>query len=451
MKGANYKARLVARGFEEYAENIQSDSPTIGKSAMRLLLVVAGAVGWLVKTTDIKSAFLQGREIQREIFIKPPKEENLPSNKVWKLRRCLYGLNDAALQFYLSVNAELKRVGCVQSPLDPSLFYSHDKDGSLSGILVSHIDDFLHCGSQLFDKHIMEEVRKRFLAGKLEEKNFTYVGFEILQDEDGITIDQSGYIDNLNVISLPNERLKNKSDALTSEELTSYRSAIGKLNWIVQGTRPDIAIDLLMSAMKFQNGTVEDIMTLNKIIKKVKLDRCTIRYQNMGSPDKWKLVLFSDASFANLPDGTSSAMAYILFVVSPQAVCPISWVSKKIRRVVKSTLAAETLALQEGLEESIYMSKMLNDLFPKLKFPVTAKVDCKDLVEGVYSTKPVTSKQLRIDMAYIKQCIADKIVDSINWVDTKDQLADSMTKKGSSSERLLQIFQSGRGDVVFQC
>ena len=111
-----------------------------------------------------------------------------------------------------------------------------------------------------------------------------------------------------------------------------------------------------MASMKFQNGTVDDVITLNKIIKKVKMEKCIIRYNNLGHPENWKLSLFSDAAFANLPDGVSSAIAYIVFLVTSQAVCHISWVSKKIRRVVKSTLAAEAIALQKGLEDSIIVS-----------------------------------------------------------------------------------------------
>jgi len=54
------KARLVARGFEEL-EIIQSDSPTISKSVMRVFLSICTRLEWTVRTTDIKSAFLQGQ------------------------------------------------------------------------------------------------------------------------------------------------------------------------------------------------------------------------------------------------------------------------------------------------------------------------------------------------------------------------------------------------------
>ena len=69
-KDRNTKARLVVRGFEEKDLDIPRDSPTVGKGAIRLFLSVAALQKWTVKTTGIKSAFLQGKELDRYIYIK---------------------------------------------------------------------------------------------------------------------------------------------------------------------------------------------------------------------------------------------------------------------------------------------------------------------------------------------------------------------------------------------
>ena len=42
---------------------------------------------------DIRSTFLQGQPINREIFLKPPKEAG--TDKLWKLSIIVYGLCDA--------------------------------------------------------------------------------------------------------------------------------------------------------------------------------------------------------------------------------------------------------------------------------------------------------------------------------------------------------------------
>ena len=64
------RARLVARGYEENTDT-RTDLPTIMKSSFRTFLTIASSKQWTIKTTDIKSAFLQGAAILRYIFIKP--------------------------------------------------------------------------------------------------------------------------------------------------------------------------------------------------------------------------------------------------------------------------------------------------------------------------------------------------------------------------------------------
>ena len=54
--------------------DIQSDSLTVAKSTKRIVLLLATSNNWTIKTTDIKSAFLQGGSLERTVFIKPPKE-----------------------------------------------------------------------------------------------------------------------------------------------------------------------------------------------------------------------------------------------------------------------------------------------------------------------------------------------------------------------------------------
>ena len=41
----------------------------------------------------MKTAFLQGKKIERGVYIRPLKEA--ATKKVWKLQKCVYGLGDA--------------------------------------------------------------------------------------------------------------------------------------------------------------------------------------------------------------------------------------------------------------------------------------------------------------------------------------------------------------------
>ena len=86
-------------------------------------------------------------------------------------------------------------------------------------------------------------------------------------------------------------------------------------------------------------------------------------FPDLGSFSEWRLVVFSDASFANLPDKISSCFAYIVLLVGADGrCCPVSWKANKIKRVCRSTLAAETMALIEGLEECLYLKHLLCEI-----------------------------------------------------------------------------------------
>ena len=86
---------------------MSSDSPSIGKGAIRIFLSIWLSHNWIVQTTDMKSVFLQGKELKQDVYLKPPKGSNTPNGIIWKLKHCLYRFKDGARQFYLSAKEEL--------------------------------------------------------------------------------------------------------------------------------------------------------------------------------------------------------------------------------------------------------------------------------------------------------------------------------------------------------
>ena len=442
-KGEETRARLVARGFEEEAD-IPKDSPTVSKDSMRVFLAIAAHKGWSVKTTDIKSAFLQGKTLDRDVFITPPIEANVESGYLWKLKKCLYGLNDAARQFYESVLETLKSLKCRQSVHDPALFY-YRQNGCLQGMIVTHIDDFLHCGESIFDSEVMGELRSRFVAGRLEECDFSYVGFGIQQTGNGIVMNQEAYLDNIEIPSVSKQRaLMPRTESLTSAEYTIFRGIVGKLNWISHGTRPDLAFDTVTLSMKFKAADLGDLLQAIKCIKKSTMEPTTVSFPSLATPDSWRIIVFSDASHANLVDGVSNMGAHVVFLVDKDRnMCPLGWSGNKIKRVVRSTLAAETLSMVEATEHALYLRETLKELLP-YDLPITAIVDNKSLVESVNSTKLVDDKRLRIDLATVKELLKRGELAHIKWCPGEFQIANCMTKKGASSRDLLRLLNTGK-------
>ena len=69
---AETKARHVARGFEEDTSAVTKDSPTCAKEYVRVLLAIASSKSWICHFVDVKAAYLQGKKIEREVYLIPP-------------------------------------------------------------------------------------------------------------------------------------------------------------------------------------------------------------------------------------------------------------------------------------------------------------------------------------------------------------------------------------------
>ena len=449
-KNGQTKARLVVRGFEEEFL-MQSDSPTVGKGTMRIFLTLASIHNWTVKTTDIKSAFLQGQEIKRDVYIKPPKEYENAKGVIWKLRHGLYGLKDGARQFYLSVKEEVQRLGCQISKMDPAMFFLY-KNGKLSGIICCHVDDFLHAGDESLET-IMISLRKRFVAGKVEEGNFDYVGFRVMQQPREIFLDQSRYVGSINSQTFDTKRMQQKEDKLTAEEQSVYRQVIGKINWAVQGTRPDIAFELIDLSTKLKQATVGDLSRAVKTVNRLKDVRSIISFPRLSrNVSDWRIVIFTDASLCNINSGTGSTAAYVVWLADKEGkCCPLDWHANKIKRVVRSTIAAEALSLQEGLECGYYYRQMLEDIMKLQRntIPIIAYVDNKSVIDAVHSTKLVDDKRLRVDLAAISESLGRNEVKEIRWCPGRYHLADCMTKRGASGYNLLEVIHGGHFSEEF--
>ena len=119
--GTVIKARLVARGFKEESYVLCKDFPTCSIESLHLIFTIIFSNHWEVNSLDIQSAFLQGKSITRDIYLIPPEEAD--TEKLWKLKKCVYGLTDASRHWYLRFTEELSKLGVHKSIYDEAVFY----------------------------------------------------------------------------------------------------------------------------------------------------------------------------------------------------------------------------------------------------------------------------------------------------------------------------------------
>ena len=138
-----------------------------------------------------------------------------------------------------------------------------------------------------------------------------------------------------------------------------------------------------------------------------------------------------------------------MFLVNESGMCsPIGWKSKTIQQVCKSVKSAETRSLDLGMEDGIYMSRMITELYfgksnKHEKVPVEMKIDSKTLHDSLQSSKQVEEKTIRHLIAWMKQQLESGSVNQVSWVSSQNMLADTFTKKNANSHNILSAVMNG--------
>ncbi|CAI7928130.1 unnamed protein product [Closterium sp. NIES-54] len=176
-----YKSRLVAKGYQqkEKVDYKELFAPVVKPTTLRTLLAGAAIKGWVVKQMDVTTAFLNG-VLEEEIFMAQPEGFDDGSGRVLRLKKALYGLNQAPRQWYLKLRGVLEEIGFTPSTADHSLFMLGE--GEQRSFMVVYVDDILiFTPSSDLVKEVMLKLQDKFKCRALGDVNF-YLGLHIERD-----------------------------------------------------------------------------------------------------------------------------------------------------------------------------------------------------------------------------------------------------------------------------
>ncbi len=433
------KARLCARGFEEQ-QDFRTDSPTCKRESVRIVLSVIASNKWMLNSIDIKRAFLQGNAIDRVVFIRPPKEAC--TDKIWCLKKCVYGLADAPRKWYLTFSEKLLELGCSVSKHDPGVFMFHH-DGKLQGILACFVDDVVHGGTRIFMTSVIEKLHEHFKVGSSQEKTFSFLGISLHQNDDmSIVVDQNSFASTLVPIPVPMDRLGDKVQRINSVEEKQLRSLIGQLNWLAGISRPEISFDVSVMTSKIRTATIDDLLYCNKVLKQVQSNPTYITFPGLMM-ESLSLVVHCDSSWNNLPNGGSQGAYVALLKDDNNCISPLEWSSTKIRRVARSTVTAETLAMLDACDAAFFLSKIVLEIFDLSMIDIHAMTDNKSLFDNIHSSKVTTEKRLIVDLSAIREMASKKEIIA-HKIDSHQNLSNVLTKKGAPWQVLTEPLQRGK-------
>jgi len=447
------KARLCVRGNEERDKAlIDSFSPTVSRSTVRLLLILLATMGWAPRTVDVSTAFLQGMPIDRPapVYVRPPPEAGVARGIIWLLAKCAYGLVDAPRMWYERVFALMRKLGAVRSAADPGLFVLV-ADGAVLLAVSVHVDDFLFGGTAAGVVLFESELRAAFSVGPVAVGSFVFTGLAIAFTAASgrrpacVRVHQQAYVDSLDDIPLSAARLATPGAAVTSAELTLYRRAAGALLWAAGQTLPHLACGAAVLARHFRHALVADLVRANKQLAAARLSRdfgLTFR----PSPPGRCLYLFTDSSAVTLRSA-SAQTGFALFLGAAGGVVGaagsaaaaadgvsadlVAWGSHRQRRVTHSSFAAEAFGLLQGLRSALDAAAVAGLLFNGsvgADLPVHAFVDSRSLYDSLTSTSATGSKEVRACLADLRDHYRLGSLASVTWLPGTLQLADGLTK-----------------------
>ena len=290
---------------------------------------------------------------------------------------------------------------------------------------------------------IIDKLKSVFKISHENDQAFSYVGMHVSQDSDcSIHVNQTSYSDAIKPVLLPKERMSDNQERLSNEETTMLRGVHGQLNWVANMTRPDLSYTVSALSSNITQATIADIKTANKAVKVVRDSSTQMLFPSLN-PETVGVTVHTDASFNNHDNGGSQGGQIVFISDSQNNCCPISWRSNRVRRVARSTLAAETFSFADGMDTAQYVRQLAEEIqLMSDKSTIRMITDSRSLFDAANTTSLITDRRLRVEMSAIRES-KEKGEIQIVWRSGDKQLADCLTKKGASPLTLQEVINKG--------
>ena len=427
MKG--YSQRQGIDFDEVFARVVRFES-------IRILIAIAAQEGWTLHHFDVKFAFLNG-EIEEELYVKQLEGFVVVGKEHWvlRLRKALYGLKQAPRAWYFKLHKCLLALGFIKSWHEQKVYLKQSSNDKV--IVGVYVDDLIVTGSRSEDVDSFKKQMKEVFEMSDLRSLSTYLGIEINQRPDCISLSQGGYAHhilekrgllNCNSSQTPLEaRVKfSKNGGGSRVDPTVFRSIVGSLRYLTH-TRPDLLYLVGILSRYMETPTSDHLSAANRILRYVK---GTLNFGLIYLKCQVQDALFgySDSDFVGHVDDRRSTSGHVFFMGSSI----VSWGSMKQKMVALSSCEAEYIAATSATCQATCQGVWLNWLISELKGveerPMKLLVDNQSAIT-LNKNLVHHNRTKHIDTRYhfIWQCVEEKRIEVV-YVKTEDQLADILTK-----------------------
>ena len=337
---------------------------------MRLLSAIACELDLDVCHFDVEQAFVQSK-LDEDVFLRLPRGCGRLSDKVVRLNKSLYGLEQASRSWHAHLTTCLKTLGFQQYLADACVFRLVE-EGRVAITAVVHVDDIFAVGLQSRCDVFREELNRMVPVKNLGGLQW-YGGCPYAR-EGTLTISQKTFADELvkkfcvtSTQSVP-LRVGVKLEEFNEDEKVEnwpFRELVGSLVWLSISTRPDTANAVravaryctarraihwkaALGILEYINGTSEYGITFQReILSGISLE------------------VFADADYAFKATDRRSVSGGLIMCGSA-SVC---WFSRTQKCVTLKTSEAEYVALGDAVKELLFLRQVWRFMLPNKVMP----------------------------------------------------------------------------------
>ena len=471
------RARLTIRGFKDIeAADLTRYAGTSQRYSQRMLCSEAANRRWPLMSTDISKAFLQGvtykelaemtGEPLRDVcFYLPPSsvevlkqlpgyEDFNPAIEVLWCSKPGTGSVDAPRAFSMKLG-KVTKDECALAPTrtDGEMLILH-KGGCLLAVITVHVDDLKMTGEKETLLWIVDCLERVFGKLILQWHHFTNCGIRHIQDPQtfAITLDQIEYANALKPIVHGSMKGATLTAIVSVDLFEQFRSLRGAVAYTLL-TRTDVSVYVVFLQRACEDSTTfGHIKMLNIVVKRLQTHPQSLTYEYLG--EQTMFLVTTDAAFKKEEDTGHALKGTIILrkargsitVGKDEKVHIIDFLTKRVGNVTRSTFSAELFSLCDAADHALILRQIAHEFNVG---PLTA-AQARDLREGkiksevhielaidamsVFSActaahiKIPTEKSLLSHVQFVRELLDRGIMSALLWFDTRDMLADGMTK-----------------------
>jgi hypothetical protein len=445
-----YRARTVAKGYnqipgQDFTHNF---APVVNDVSMRIALTYKLLMNLDSRQFDVETAFLYG-DLEEEIYMEFPEgyteylgsngKENNPETHCLLLIKAIYGLVQAARQWWKKFKESLKRIGYTPSPADPCFFIRKVSKQEKLSIITIYVDDGGVFGETKLIESVLSDLSKEYkikVFGPIKD----YVGCSIIERDGEMWIHQPKIISSIEktfsselsgreaIIPAASKtsvvRPQDGDAIITAEHQSTYRSGVGMVLYTLK-TRPDVANATRELTKVLDKAAPAHYKYMLRCIKYILETRdLALHFKPQLQKGLFTLLGRADSEFSGDKETRISVYGYILYFCG----CPVSWKSKMGRSVTLSSTEAEYVSISELAKEVLFVKYLLDSMGLELKYPIIIETD--NIGAIYFSNNHTTSQRMKhVDTRYhfVRNFIEDGIL-KVQFVRSAENEADIFTK-----------------------